>query len=861
MSDDSEKVTPESVKSFITDAKKARESWLVMANRSWDEIKRQQKGKRLWSTIPNAVRKKTKYPAWWSIFKIRQPLLLSRIGIPIGKDTTQDGNDPLGACAAACKERLATNLAKSFDFYDVMSSARDDFLATNVGFVRAYYEAKDVKEAVKIRLAQVPDEEGNLMYVNPDGEVITEGDIQQDDEGFFLETNKIVDVTEEKICLEHILYNNTYVDPSIKRWAKCKQVAFEVNYTEAEFKYIFGKKAFKDLPKTDDDSDNKSKKTLIKVYEYWDLYTKETVWLPENGDEFISPKDYIPSSEEVSEHLNGLYDLEAFFPMVKPLVMNQPTDQFWPIPEYYQLQDILEEIHTIFSRIMALTKAIRARILYDSNVEGLREALAEFTDQDSMGISNLTQSLVNSGGTLDGVVQYVPVEKLIQSIEQVYAALEQRLNTLYKLTGTSDLLQGLITDPTQRTFGERQMTEKYALNQVAVPQRSMAEFVRDGYELLCEMALKNFKDESLSRFIMPETLQPDMQSQYQSALELLKSNNKRFRIELETDSTIALNEEFDKQMRMQLVDTVTNALEKTANIAQNSPALIVPELHLLKFLIQGFRQGKLFQSEVTQAIDQVIQQAQQVKEPAFNKDEANNAIKQQELQLRAQEIQGSQKLEEYKILSDERYKTAQLQTEQMLAQVQADVSQVTAQAENMRTQVESQIEMMKVQSQNEQMLTDARIAYQKIQSDVAVAQENILVKRQELAAKMQDNASKAQLEQLQFELDARIAEHDAQITVAAQSLQQQKVMLDEQEKFATEKRLQSEHQMAQMQMALQAAKDEHERQIQAVQAMQPQINIAQPVEPKPKKQKRKLKVVRDKKGNMQAVEIEHEEEK
>lgn len=867
-------ITPESVKSFIADATKcSRESWLVMADRSWNEIKRTQKNKRLWTTIPNAVRKKTKYPAWWSIYKIRQPLYLSRIGIPIGRDTTQDGNDTLGACAAICKERLATNLAKSFDFFDVMSSVRDDVLATNVGFARAYYEAKDVKEEVKIRLQQSQDDQGNPVLVDPEGNIINDPNVGQDDEGFFLETEEIVDVTEEKVCLEHVLYKFVYVDPTIKRWPKCKQIAFEEQYTELEFKHLFGKKAFLQLSKgQDDQNENKDKKRLYTVYEYWDLYDKEVKWLPKEGDDFIFPKDYSPEDEE-AEKLSGLYDLENFFPVVKPFILNQPTDAFWPVTEYLQLVDILEDIHTIFSRMMLLTKAIRARLLFDNNVEGLASALNELSEADAIGVTNLTQALVNSGGSLEGVVQYIPVEKMIAALEQIYTAMEQRLNTLYKLTGTSDLLQGFVTDPQQRTFGERQMQEKYALNQSAEGQRKMAEFVRDSYELICEMALKNFKDESLDRYIMPETLQPEKQEQYRAALELLKSNNKRFRIELETDSTIALNEEFDKQMRLQLVDTVTNALEKTANIAQNSPALIVPELHLLKYLIQGFRQGKLFQSEVTQSIEQLIQQASS-QPPAFNKDEANNQIKQQELALKQQEVmqkgqeaQAHFQLEQYKVLSDERFNTAKAQLEQQIANVQAQATMATANAENLRSQVEaqasqvnSQIEQFKIQGQHEQNLVQARLAFEKIQEDVNARQEEILFKRQELAATMQDNASKAQVAQMQTALDARIAEHEAQISDATQSLAQQKLMLDEQEKYATEQRLQAEHQQQKLETAMKMVQDQREHQALMMQALQPPVvteasnlrNTAAPAV----NTKKKVKIVRDAAGNPMSMEVQ-----
>lgn len=176
----------------------------------------------------------------------------------------------------------------------------------------------------------------------------------------------------------------------------------------------------------------------------------------------------------------------------------------------------------------------------------------ELSEADAIGITNLSQALTNAGGSLENVCQYIPVDKVINTLSQLYTALEQRLNIIYKLTGTSDLLQGLITDPTERTYGERQMLEKYARNQLEEPQRKMAEFMANSYELMAEMALKNFKEASLDEYIMPSTLDPVHQQNYRAAIALLKNNRRRFRIELETDSTIALNEQYDKQSRLEL---------------------------------------------------------------------------------------------------------------------------------------------------------------------------------------------------------------------------------------------------------------------------------------------------------------------
>jgi len=829
-------ISIEEVKTFIEDAKRCRESWLAVANSSWAEIKKKKSSQRpdkdapssLWSVTPNTLRRRSRYPAWYSIFKIRQPLVLSRVGTPICKDLTQDGNDPIGATAAILKERLAVNLPRTFNFFEVLCAARDDALITNVGQLRAYYERDTVKERVKERLsAEVLEATGETMLLDTSGNSIPLDQALQDDEGYYIERDEIVDVENEKVCLEPVLYRDFLVDPDVRFWWQVKRIAFAEHYSPREFERIFGKASLLTLPKDYAEGDNNAadKRRYITVFEYWDKYEKDCKWFVDGGTDFIRPKGYYePDKYEEGEQPNGLYDLEGFYPCPEPLVFNKTTDEFWPTPEFLQITEILDDIHNIFSRMVSATRSIRNRLLFDAGVDSLQALINEAMEGDAIGVPNLAQSLNSAGGSLDAVVQYIPVGPVIESLNQLYTALEQRLNTLYKLTGTSDLLQGLITDPTQRTFGERQMTEKYALNQIAEPQRKMAEFVRNCYELLCEVALKNFNDASLDKYIMPQTLQPEDQQRYQAALSLLKNDWKRFRVDLETDSTIALNEEFDKNARIELVNVLTTALEKTANIAQTTPALVQTELHCLKYLIQGFRQGKLFQSEVTQAIDNVIEAAGQIDtSQAFNKDEAALALKREE-------IAANNQLEAARIASSERLEMAKLQqNDTVLA-------------------IKSQLDSLKTQSEQMQAQADLKLKYDQLQADIALQQQELALKREELLTKMQELASKNEVAQMQLALEGRsalmdeqytglqaqIEQADLQLRASQQELEQQRMELDLQERYLTEQRLQSEQKLKEMESQLKLASQMVQMQQPPAQPA-PNINIAMPTPKLPKK--------------------------
>lgn len=836
-------ISIEEAKAFKTDAEKARDNWLTIAKKSWNEIKKRRANNKLWSVVPNSTRTRAKYPLWYSIFKIRQPLILSRIGIPICKDTTQDGNDTIGATAAILRERLAVNLAKSFDFYETLCGVRDDFLAGNFAGARAFYYCEEKKQKVKEYIKPQPIESDqqsgpetapsvdNMRFVDADGNEISGQEILEDDEGFFIEHEQTVDIDDERIELEHVLYAHWYVDPDITKWKRCKRLAFSEFYSVPEFKEVFGNKAYTDYTINKNLSDNteaSEKRQNIEVIEYWDDYEKQVYWFTEHNSDFIKPKKMLlPENEEAQEGdetLNGLYDLHRFFPTPNPLIMNAPTDEFWPIPEFYQLVDLGEEINQIFNNMVQGVRALRIRLMYDSSIDSLQAALNEASSYDAIGISNLTQLLQGAGGDLSAVVQYIPVGPIIESINQLNQNLENRLNQYYKLTGTSDLLQGLITDPTQRTFGERQMTEKYALNQIAEPQKKMAEFTRDCYELITEMALKNFSDQSLDKYIMPQTLQPEDRQRYRAALEMLKQDTKRFRIEVETDSTIAINEDYDKRVRVELVNALTAGLEKTANIAQTSPALVAVELHCLKYLIQGFRQGKMFQSEITEAIDNLIKQAEEASKnapPPFNKDEAMIKVKQMELQsdnqIRVAEMQSRERIEAMKIQQDAQLAAINNQLEQFKMQMDANAS-------NSQLQLE----------------------YSKLNASINEAQQNLQLKHDEMLVELRKIADKKEVDQFSAMIDQRVAEYENQLNQQQLQVELYQAQLIEREKAQMEARHAAEQELEHIKMGLEAMRVQKE-----MSTPPPMPDIINHIHmPEPKTVKKKVKVERDPMGNI-----------
>lgn len=775
-------ISAEEIKKFVADASSKRKDWLTIAERSWNEIKKRSSNGKVWIAPTDSEKRfRGKYPVWYSIFKIRQPIVLSRIGEPTGKDTSLDGAGIVSETAAVIIERLAKNLSKTFDFLEVMFDCRDDALATNFGQCRAYYESKIKKERVKVRLTSVVDEStGAVSYFDSATQQPVGGEVEQDEQGYYTETEQIVGVKDEKICLEHVLYKDVLIDPDVTRWRKVKRLAFKLVYSDREFAQIYGAKALAELSLSRDKAEG-TKDNKITVYEYWDLLDKKTYWVSEQGNTLLTPKAIADLDYEEGEDDNGQYGLVKFFPSPKPIVFNQPTDEFWPVPEYFQLMEILEDIHAIFNRMLQSVRGIRIVLLYDESVTGLKSALNESSNGSTFGVSNLSQALTGSQGSLDVAAQYLNVLPIIQALNALTVELESRLNTVYKLSGTSDLLQGLITDPTQRTLGERQMTEKYALNQIAEAQKKTAEFVRDSYQLIVEMALNNFEDKTLLKYINYTTLKPEMQQALPAAIELIKDDPERFKVELETDSTTSINEEYDKNMRVELANVLTAALEKTANIAQNNPALVNVELHVLKYLVQSFRQGKLFQQEITTAIDNVIEQTQNAPpEQQFDKAAADAQFRQMKAQIDQQIANSELQLKSYQVQADEKLEYAKLQQQSRIAELEA------------------QLKMLQTQSAIASEESSSQLEAQRLEADIIAAREELQLKQNQMLIELQKVTDKKEYDQLKLAMEAQARASETRLREAEQRLEAFKIQSEEQEKWATEKRLQAEHDLTKL---------------------------------------------------------------
>lgn len=94
------------------------------------------------------------------------------------------------------------------------------------------------------------------------------------------------------------------------------------------------------------------------------------------------------------------------------------------------------------------------------------------------------------------------------------------------------------------------------------------------------------------------------------AIMLLRNDKLRgFRIDIETDSTVAGDAQAEKEMRIQFVEGVTKFIETAGQVVQATPAFAPLAAKMLQFAVRGFRVGRDLESAIEDFCEKAEQQA------------------------------------------------------------------------------------------------------------------------------------------------------------------------------------------------------------------------------------------------------------
>jgi hypothetical protein len=406
------------------------------------------------------------------------------------------------------------------------------------------------------------------------------------------------------------------------------------------------------------------------VWEIWSKTTKQVFWVAEGYSKTLDIKD-------------DPLGLDNFWPCPKPLFATQTTETLVPIPDYSLYQDQAEEIDMLTNRIAKLVEAVKVVGVYDASQQNVQRMLSEGVDNQLISVD--TWAAFAEKGGLKGVVDFMPLDSVLQALRECYAAREQAKQVVYEITGISDIIRG--STIASETAAAQQIKSQYASLRIKPRQNEVAQFASE---------VLRIKAQIMCDFYAPQTLvemsgiMGTMDAQYaEQAIMLLKSEPARgFRIEVASDSLVEMDEASEKQSRIEFLGAVGQFMDRALPVTQQVPELAPLMGEMLMFGVRAFKGGRMMEAAFDEAMARLNAPKppeQPQPDPEQMKAEAMMQVEQGKMQLEQAKIQTQGQIEQFKAQQAK-------ELEQMRQEYESAREQLRQEAETQRLQMKAQIE-------------------------------------------------------------------------------------------------------------------------------------------------------------------------
>jgi hypothetical protein len=561
---------------------------------------------------------------FWSNVATLQPALYARRAKPVVERRFKDA-DPIGKTAAEVLERAVTFATDSEQFDEVIKQARDDRLIVGRGTAWVRY-------VPHFQQMQPPTPADGVGITDDASEYEAETPEQPGDMLVF-----------EEVAHDYVAWADFLMSPA-KTWREVRWVARRVQMTRHELVERFGEEIGRAVPLAarlqQDNPDTPEARfrdglaARAEVYEIWDKAERKVCWIA---------KGYEAPLDERDDPLR----LREFFPCPKPLFATTTTDSLIPKPDFLLYKDQANDLDDVTYRLSKLTEACRVSGVYDASQDSSIGRLFQEGGDNKLIPVNTWAAFADKGG-LRGVMDFVPLDGVIATIRELTAREQALKAQIYEVTGISDIVRGY-SAPSE-TATAQQIKGQFAALRLQEQQAEVARFARDLIAMTAEIIAEHFQPQTIALMSGLQEQAPEFQYAFPMAVMLLRQDAMRsFRIEIETDSTIAVDEQGDKQAATEFLTAMGNYMATSLPMAQQAPELLPVVGQGAVFLARRFRAGRQLEGAIDQAFQALQQRAQQMlqqqPDPATLKAQADEKrlaleadIKARELALREREL-------------------------------------------------------------------------------------------------------------------------------------------------------------------------------------------------------------------------------
>lgn len=626
----------------INTSQKQTERAAIQSRRAWRAYRNQAGSNRvhihLQETVEEGIEGVMPVNLFFSNIESQKPLIYNQTPQVVVRHRPERSQNRAELLAAEMLRRCLVAMLDSpwFDCDAVMQRVRDDFLVGGRGMLEVAFHQGGGQE----RADPIPVEYDGKFWRTPTGETLDPALVAPlPDSGSgpgkrgTWRPPLSPDSPEPQVRLEYVPQDEVLLDASARRWEEVEWVA-TVEYTnpreiEARFGLEVARRAFyEDYTDRADASGEHAEfedsaayqhteddRKRARVWRIFDRQNRRVIWLntPAPGDQAG-----LESAGMVLAIEPDVLGLPGFLPFPEPLTTCQSNDNLRPVPEYVQYEAILDQLQNVMRRYFHVVDAIRAKGFYDGASQG---EIAKIFDDKSPEAK--LYGITEMGATSTDMRQkvgWVPMGELAS----VATALSQNMMVLkdwsYEVSGISDVIRG--SSQPRETATAQRIKSQFASGRIGEKKRLMARFFRNALRMAATIISKRFDPGTLMRVsgirlrpldeIEQEHTQlqqlaqaappppagappgPNPAEQMQAKLRqledevsieevlaVLRSDRSRtFAIDIETDSTVAADQDTERQQRIELLQTLVQTMQAVGPLAQQGalPRDIVPKV-------------------------------------------------------------------------------------------------------------------------------------------------------------------------------------------------------------------------------------------------------------------------------------------
>ena len=498
----------------------------------------------------------------WANTETLKGALFARMAQPDVRRRFHDGDVAAREVAIALERALLYGI----DVYDSelpIRAALEDYLLPGRGVVWVVYEPIIVKEKTKIEIR------------GEDVEILEEEEIER--------------LGDQRCRFEYVHWPDYRESPSRRpeevTWRARRHLFTREELVGRGFDHA-EEVPLNWMPERSDDADIDELYNRADVWEIWDKVKRRRLFVATGYKNVLADDD-------------DPYTLENFFPCPTPLIAVRTNNTSIPLPEFTLYQDQADELDRVTTRITFLIEGLKRRGVYDSSIPELAH-LANATDNEFVPSDNFA-NLAQKGG-LNGAFQTEDISTITQVLAGLYNQRGQVLQTIYEITGISDIIRGGGTKASESATAQ-QLKAQYGSMRLRLRQEDISKYIRDLFRIKAELIAENYAPEVLER-MTGISITDEM-------VEIMRNDKLRsYQIDVETDSTVFADEEQMKRTRIEFANVMGGYLVQAIEATRAAPELTPIAFQILKFVSGAWKVGRQFEDVIDETEAAVMQQLQ-----------------------------------------------------------------------------------------------------------------------------------------------------------------------------------------------------------------------------------------------------------